>query len=88
MVTRAIGALHEELKSEFNESAALGFAPQLTVRLGRRAKPGNLRRCHTRAAHGKVNTIPNFRHPIAKKQDDFSPRLRLVMTFSIPETTR
>ena len=46
------------------------------------------RRRHTRAAHAKVNAIPNFRHPIAKKQHDFSPCLRLEMTSSIPETTR
>jgi hypothetical protein len=88
MVTRDTGALHEELKSEFIESGALGFAPLPRVTLERSARPGNLRRRHTRDAHAKVNTIPNFRHPIAKKQDDSSPRLRLEMTFSIPEKTR
>ena len=43
---------------------------------------------HARAAHAKVNAVPRFRHPIAKKQRDFSPGLRLEMTSSIPETSR
>ena len=89
MVTRDTGALNEDLESEFVRigkpwlcTATKGHA------LGRSFWSGNLRRRHTRAAHAKVNAIPNFRHPIAKKQHDFSPRLRLEMTFSIPETTR
>lgn len=88
-VTRDTGALNEDLESEFVRigkpwlcTATKGHA------LGRSSWSGNLRRRHTRAAHAKVNAIPNFRHPIAKKQHDFSPRLRLEMTFSIPETTR
>ena len=89
MVTRDADALNEDLESEFVRigkpwlcTATKGHA------LGRSSWSGNLRRRHTRAAHAKVNVNPNFRHPIAKKQHDFSPRLRLEMTVSIPETTR
>src|SRR4029077_16641971 len=62
MVTRDTGALNEDLESEFVRigkpwlcTATKGHA------LRRSSWSGNLRRRHTRAAHAKVNAIPNFR---------------------------
>jgi hypothetical protein len=100
MVTRGTGALTKTWTARAGrgsgapgilfESANPGLCTSAAKDHGPEPKlpSGNLPWCHTRAAHAKVNAIPNFRHPIAKKQRDFSPCLRLEMASSIPETTR